>query len=86
MGIGGHILGEKKLRRLSRLSGLDLDRAYIRGHASEGRVIRDGGCVHYAIDPSTGEHERINQPMHWTSCPRAEEGAGEDAPNVGIPT
>lgn len=75
MGIGGHILGPRKLRSLSRLTGLPLNRAYIRGHDSEGVVwLPDGGCVHYAIDPATGEHERVEQPTHWSSCPPSNEG------------
>ena len=73
MGIGGHMLGEKKLRRLSRLTGLALDRAYRRGRAAEGRVIEDGRCVHYSIDPVTGEHKRRSEGeplLHWSSCSR----------------
>lgn len=70
MGIGGHMLGPKSLRRLSRLTGLSLDRAYIRGREAGGRVIEDGRCIHFRIDPKTGASERVERPTHWTSCPR----------------
>ena len=72
MGISGHMLGPRKLRRLSELTGLPLDRAYIRNHDSEGRVIVDGRCVHYEINPETGEHHQIDPEVygHWSSCPR----------------
>lgn len=70
MGIGGHILGDRKLRRLRERSDLNLDRAYIRGQECEGRVIQpDGTCEHFTIDPETGASERIDAPMHWVSCP-----------------
>jgi hypothetical protein len=70
MGIGGHILGEKKLRRLREISGLDLDRAYIRNKDAEGRVIMDGKCIHYKIDPDSGQSIQIDAGIHWTSCPK----------------
>lgn len=69
MGIGGHILGPKKLRRLSRLTNLDLRRAYIRNGEAEGTVWEDDGShKHYAINPKTGETRWIPNPMHWGSC------------------
>jgi hypothetical protein len=72
MGISGHILGEKKLRRLRQATGLLLDRAYRRGQQCEGRVIEaDGTCSHYRIDPLTEQYLRIERPLHWTSCPKA---------------
>lgn len=71
MGIGGHILGDRKLRRLRELTGLDLDRAYIRNRDAEGRVIEvDGRCVHYSIDPKTGVYALNIDPIHWASCPK----------------
>lgn len=71
MGVGGHMLGPKKLRRLARLTGLPLERAYIRNGDAQGRTIEDGHCVHWAIDPYSGAYERISSPRtHWTSCPR----------------
>lgn len=76
MGIGGHILGEKKLRQLSERSGLSLDRAYRRNHEVEGRVVRDGECRHYAIDWETGEARELT-PDHWSSCPRKHESPAQ---------
>lgn len=64
------MLGEKKLRRLRALTGLDLDRAYIRNKESEGRVIWGGRCYHFKIDPQTGEHLLVDNPIHWSSCPK----------------
>ena len=72
MGIGGHILGEKKLRQLSERSGLDLDRAYRRNHEVEGRVVQDGQCRHYAINWETGEARELT-PDHWSSCTQTPE-------------
>lgn len=69
MGIGGHVLGPRKLRKLSGLSGLPLNRAYIRNEYAEGVVWNDDGtCTHYEIDKRTGEHSIIDNPGHWTSC------------------
>lgn len=74
MGIGGHMLGAKKLRKLSALTGLNLSRAYIRGPGSEGVVWHeDGTHSHYYIDPKTGQHKEDPHPMHWVSC---DEGRG----------
>jgi len=69
VGIGGHMLGEKKLRRLSEVSGLSLDRAYRRGRECEGRVVAGGRCIHYEIDWDTGENKVITT-THWSSCPK----------------
>jgi len=71
MGIAGHILGERKLRRLSSLTGLSLDRAYIRGSEAEGRVVWGGRCWHFTIDPKTGSSSLVTNPIHWTSCPES---------------
>jgi hypothetical protein len=68
MGIGGHILSGRNLRRLSRKTGLDLDRAYIRNKESQGVIWTDDGCIHYDIDPETGEYDVISNPIHWSSC------------------
>ena len=69
MGIGGHVLGLRKLRRLQRLTGLPLDRAIIRNHYCEGVVWTDTGCsAHYEIDLSTGEATVIEEPFHWGTC------------------
>ncbi len=68
MGIGGHMLGVKKLRRLSALTGLDLRRAYIRGSTAAGVVWTGDDHLHYLINPKTGEHRVESNPMHWGSC------------------
>lgn len=68
MGIGGHMLGPKKLRRLSRLTDLPLRRAYRRGRYAEGVVWDGDSHTHYKIDPVTGNHEEIPFPWHWASC------------------
>jgi hypothetical protein len=73
MGISGHMLGERKLRRLSERTGLPLDRALHRGHACEGRTVTDGVCTHYDIDWDSGAHRLIEEPLHWSSCPRKKE-------------
>lgn len=88
MGISGHMLGPRKLRRLSRLSGLDLDRAYIRNRYAEGRVLSGSAtCTHFRIDPRTGESTMLTEDdspvsLHWSSCPR--EG-GDEPTIVGPP-
>ena len=75
MGIGGHVLGPKKLRKLAALTGLPLNRAIIRNHYGEGVVWTEAGCRHYQIDPKTGEHTEIADPFHWASCdPERREG------------
>lgn len=68
MGISGHMLGPKKLRKLSKLTGLPLSRAYIRNKAAEGVVWTSNGCEHYWIDPKTGEWEFNDLPSHWYTC------------------
>jgi hypothetical protein len=55
MGISGHILGPRKLRRLQRETGLPFDRAYNRNGV--GIDFRD-----YRVEP-------IDRPTHWSSCP-----------------
>lgn len=70
MGISGHILGERKLRRVNRETGMEFDRAFNRNGRGIGRLVEDGICYHYFIDFSTWETERILQPTHWSSCPR----------------
>jgi hypothetical protein len=74
MGIGGHILGEKKLRQLRQRTGLPLDRAYRRNHGCEGVVWHPGigdGCTHYDIVWETGEYLIEAKPVHWATCPRS---------------
>lgn len=73
MGIGGHILGERKLRGLRERTGLDLDRAYRRGRECEGRVVEDGVCCHYIINWESGFSMPYPDAMHWASCPPREE-------------
>lgn len=71
MGIGGHILGERKLRQLQRKTGVPFDRAYRRNHYCEARLVNGSVCVHFTVDWQTGEVWEITQPIHWTSCPRS---------------
>lgn len=68
MGIGGHMLGPRKLRRLKALTGLDVARAYRRGRYAEGVVWSGDQHTHYAIDWESGEVEPLDTPLHWWSC------------------
>jgi hypothetical protein len=68
MGLSGHILGDVKLRRLTRITGVLFDRAYNRNGFGEGRVIEGEECVHYAINFDTFEVIRIEDARHWYSC------------------
>jgi hypothetical protein len=69
MGIGGHMLGEKKLHRLREVTGLPLNRACRRNHDCEGVVWNDDGtCTHYEIDFVSGEHAVLDAPTHWMTC------------------
>lgn len=68
MGIGGHILGERKLRALVRWSGIDFDRAYNRNGVGSARLVEDGECKHYWINYRTREVTRDPEPTHWSSC------------------
>ena len=70
MGISGHILGDRKLRQLQRLTGLPFDRAYRYHDFGAGRLIdADGKCRHYNVNFRTGETELEEDPIHWQSCP-----------------
>lgn len=85
MGIGGHMLGERRLRALRVKTGLELDRAYNRGTDDCQGVVWDPKpgtrCVHYAIDVATGAYAVIERPDHWWSCdPRHREEAGVPVP------
>lgn len=72
MGIGGHMLGPRKLRGLSARCGLPLNRAYIRNGQCEGVVWVGDGCVHYSIDLATGRATVDPDAMHWTTCSPSE--------------
>lgn len=69
MGISGHILGERKLRRLIRETGLPFERAYNRNGVGQGRIIVGDRCRHYWIDFEGWATREIQEPQHWTSCP-----------------
>ena len=70
MGISGHILGDRKLRQLQRLTGLPFDRAYRYHDTGGARLIdEDGRCRHYDVNFRTGETELEEDATHWTSCP-----------------
>ena len=68
MGMGGHILGPKKLRKLNANTGLGADRAYRRGGYCEARVRVPGGCEHYEVDWVSWEARLVEAPFHWASC------------------
>lgn len=68
MGISGHILGPRKLRKLVRETGMPFDRAYRRNNYGGGRVAYDGTCLHYEIDFTTMSVMPIINPTHWSSC------------------
>lgn len=70
MGIAGHILGEKKMRKLNRETGMNFDRAFNRNGQGVGRVLFGATDTHYAIDFTTYEIAYIDDPTHWTSCPK----------------
>lgn len=72
MGIGGHILGEKKLRWLCRETGFNFARAYIRNGECQGYVIQFGKCQHYKVLLDSMAVLPIIDPIHWVSCPKEE--------------
>lgn len=75
MGISGHMLGEKKLRRLRRITGLEhIDRAYTRGRYTEARLLAESSHLHIQVDMATGEWAVADDPIiHWSSCPQADD-------------
>ena len=68
MGISGHMLGEKKLRRLNNWSGMEFDRAFNRNGGGAARTIEDGACVHYVVDFEAKKISRNPDSGHWSSC------------------
>jgi len=73
MGIGGHILGAKKLRQLNKWSPIQFDKAYKRGNTGEGRTVSwylhdRYKCLHYSIDYTNKVVTFKEHPMHWSSC------------------
>ena len=68
MGIAGHMLGERKLRRLVAWSGIPFDRAFNRNGEGVARLVVDGRCVHFFVDYRAQTVERITSPTHWSSC------------------
>ena len=70
MGIGGHILGPRKLRRLVKATGIPFDRAFNRNGDGGGRTIVDGKCQHYDIDFRSMEVVKLECARHWETCPR----------------
>jgi hypothetical protein len=68
MGIGGHILGDKKLRQLRAKTGVPFDRAFRMHWGGEGVVWTADGCEHYGFDWKTGQTQPLTDPRHWTSC------------------
>lgn len=69
MGISGHMLSEKSLRRVNRNTGMNFDRAFIRNGYGQGRQVNEqGACEHYAFDPRTWEVTKDESANHWSSC------------------
>lgn len=68
MGIAGHILGPRKLRKLCRLTGVTFNRAYNHNGYCEAVVWLDEGCEHYLIDRDTHIATPFTPRCHWTSC------------------
>lgn len=72
MGISGHILGERKLRQLNReFPGYNFDRAYRYHGPTYARAIDESGhCRHFMANHVLHEVTQIEDPMHWSSCPK----------------
>jgi hypothetical protein len=79
MGIGGHMLGERKLRRLNRETGMVFDRAYNRNGTGVARIKDETGCRHFFVSFQTWEFEEIPEPTHWWSCHHPDEAVAEAA-------
>lgn len=75
MGISGHMLGPRKLRRLERETGIPFERAYNRNGKGAARVLaEDGTCLgHWVIDFRSMEVSQDPHPWHWFSCKEANE-------------
>ena len=73
-----NFVGHRKLKQLSAITGLELDGAWRNNRDCEGRTTENGHCVHWRIDPLTGEHGRISNPTHWTSCRKLEAKESRD--------
>lgn len=73
MGIGGHMLGEKKLNKLRAIARIRFDRAYRRNSSGEAVVWGDGlECQHYRLSfgiNNTVAVYKMKYAMHWSSCP-----------------
>lgn len=69
MGIGGHMLGPRKLRKLNRETGMEFDRAFNRDGVGGARLLDENGeCRHYWINFRTMEIELVLNASHWSSC------------------
>jgi hypothetical protein len=68
MGIGGHMLGDRKLRWVNRNTGMNFDRAFRYHDQGEGRFRNESGeCEHWDINFRTWEVQRCYD-GHWASC------------------
>lgn len=69
--MGVNVLGPRKLRKLVRMTGLELDRALVYSHHENGRVAaaRTIDHRHVLIDRETGEvwDDDSTHPC-WSSC------------------
>ena len=71
MGISGHVLGPRKLRRLNRLTDMDFDRAYNRNGEIQARKLVEGVCVHFEVDAEDWgvlPIPEVDLFGHWSSC------------------
>lgn len=78
MGIGGHMLGDKKLNQLRNRTGINFRRAYRRGATGEAcYLVGDSGCVHYRLiyQPTPKHSPPVItlwgpiRDIRWSSCP-----------------
>jgi len=62
------ILGNRRLRRIERETGVKAERGWARHSWWE---FRDADDQHYSFDPLTGEWSPIDVDFHYSSCARS---------------
>jgi hypothetical protein len=65
------MLSPKNTRKLSKMAGIEFDRALIHSHGKHWIAeCRTAGDLHYLVDRRTGSWELIprRETGHWTSC------------------